>query len=162
MTLDELLIKLTEADEAIEGPDLELTQLVMDKIDGIKYILDKIDLEASYAKAQLERWQNRKKRLEANEEKFKAWIVRSLQDKGLDQLPGNKYLLKLTPNNPKVVIDREPTYEDWAQMPEAVSTKITCTWNKSYIKDHLDQLKTIGAQAQLVRDLRPTFKEKKS
>ncbi len=155
MLFSDMLHALKESDEALES-DLEITENLMDKVDSIKYVLDKIELEVSHIDFMLGELEARKIRLKNNQEKIKKYVVESMQNASAEMVPGHNWHVKLVKNPPRVVTTRPPSVEDCSDIPDAIRIKINYEWEKNYLKDHIHDEK-IKQIAKIETGFRPKF-----
>lgn len=155
MNFNDMLHALKVSDEALEA-DIELTENLMDKVDSIKYVLDKLDSEMQGIDVLLCELDDRKSRLKKNQEKIKKYVVESMQSASADMLSGNQWHVKLVKNPPRVVTTRPPSVDDFVQNSDAVRMKIDYAWEKEYLKNHINDEK-IAQIATIETGYRPKF-----
>jgi len=155
MNFSDMLQALKVSDEALEA-DIELGENVMDKVDSIKYVLDKLEHEVTHLDFMLVEIEGRKKRLQKNHEHLKNFIVQSMQSAQSEMAAGHNWHVKLVKNPPRVVTTRPPTTEDYIENSDAVRMKIDYAWEKEYLKNHIDDEK-IKQIAKIETGFRPKF-----
>lgn len=129
MNFSDMLQALKESDEALEA-DLEITESLMDKVDSIKYVLDKIHSQIDGIDVLLCELDDKKNRLKKNLKSLEKYVVDSMQSASSDMLPGNRWHVKLVRNPPRVVTTRPPTGDDFIANPEAIRMKVDYAWEK--------------------------------
>jgi len=150
MNFEELVHALKQGDDCLlEDLDPSVTDNLMDKIDSIKYVIDRLHRDIAFLGEEISNLQSQKKKLEKNLDYLEYNVARVMLDQAEDQLPGKSWILKLRPNPPKVVTAREPSKEDWLEAPGAVSMKVSYSWDKKAIKEALQNC----SAPQVIRDI---------
>lgn len=149
MTFDELLAALKVADDSLEGEiDFGLINELATKVDSIKFVDHKIDLEIFALNEDIQKLQKRKLMLSKNKSKLAAHIIGTMVSQESTQVPGHDWTLKLVQNPEKVVVSREPEHQDWLDHPDAVAVKVEYGWKKAYLKEHIDTFSGVAALAR--------------
>lgn len=157
LTLNQLLMKLTEADDDLAEFDFtaeaDLIEAGRVKVDNYKYVLDKLEaLEAVYDKW-LKEYQAAKRTVAANRERLAKHLVAVLQQNGFDRFPGNQFQVAVQRATPAVELKvSEPNPQLKIKYPDYIRVKYE--WDKTAIRDGL---KTGDTSAAELAALKETF-----
>lgn len=136
-TLFSLLDALEQADEGLLQlkPEEHREALLKAelKIDAYKYVLMRYDSRITEIKNEIEELTAVKRTLEKRQESLKSLLLYILKEKGLEQFPGVKYVVKLMNRKKVSVIEREPNSMDFSEHPDLV--KRTYSWDKRAVAD---------------------------
>ncbi len=141
MNLNELLGKLTAAEESLEtewDPET-LVGNVSDKVDSIKFILDKLQAEIVYADEHLKTWQKKVQALKANQERLKQYVTTSMLINDFEALPGKEWRVKLQDSPISVKEMRDPSADDFINHPTFVKRQVSYVWNKPIVTHYAKQ-----------------------
>lgn len=134
-------------DEAVEGVELDLSEVfgdIKDKTDAIKFVIDSIEANAAALK---EKWINplvRKHRAMENEvQRIKDYVKTQMQENGHEKLPGHAFQAALQRGKPSVVCSNEPGPSDFLAYPDFVVQHVNYSFNKDAIKTAIDEGKEL-------------------
>ncbi len=134
MTLEELLLALTESAEINPDDSPKLLAEIADKIDAIKIYWDKLGVEAElfsdYAAEHTATARAIYNRIDRERERVK-WIM---EQQDFSKLPGRQWRLQIMPRADKLETTQNPTPEIARDEPRFVRRKVSYEWDKEAIK----------------------------
>ena len=138
-TFDQLLTLLEDADDDL---DLVATESVVidlkDKVDKVKYVLDKLQNYSDFLDAQLEPLAKAKRSANANIAHLKRTLALSMENHNVEQLPGVTWRLNLQDNPPSVSFSQPtPGPLDYQMYPEMVELVRSYKWKTDVVRDKL-------------------------
>lgn len=143
MNLQEMLGKLKELDEGLETEVnwQELIGDIQNKVDNIKYIIDKLDVQDIWLSKQRDDIDKRLKSVRTNKKNLLNWINFSLTSTQTDKVPGLDWVVKIQ-NNPKTLeITEEASRDLWKDFDKYIRRNVTYSWDKEAIKTDLKEEK---------------------
>jgi len=156
-----LIRQLRDAEGPLADPDFDPAKLVgkiRDKVDGIKFVLDKMEGTILGLKAFVAPILTAIETIENNKQRLEAYVLHSMEAEHETVLPGHTYKVRIAFNPPHVEI-RKPMPEDFATYYGYVKQKISYQWDKKRIKsDILSGVLGDSFPGILVRQSKPEFK----
>ncbi len=134
----EALTRIDNLNEAEFDPAV-LAENLQDKVDAIYTVYDRLNSEASrldkiaadFFKAANVAWKAA--------DRLKDYVLWNMQQQNFQKLPGNVFSFIVMPNNPKVIVEKNPTPEDFLKYSAVVKRDTVYSWDKkqlsSLIKD---------------------------
>lgn len=136
MNLMELLAALSDLDDAaeIEIDPAEIVGDIADKVDAIKKVLDRLEMEATRLSVLSDMIKQSAQHVDRNRKRLEEWVRFSMRSQGFERVPGNLFTAQLKRTAPKLVVDQEPTAVIAFAMPDFVRRAVSYTWRKDDIK----------------------------
>lgn len=139
-SLNELLMRLTEADDALHEFDfdteLDLLEQGKVKVDNYKYILDKLAVHSLFLQQRIEEYTKARRVVDNSIRRIEKHLVFALQNNGFSQFPGVEWQVRLQRSAPAVELKiSEPSAAMKIKFPDYIRT--TYAWDKTAIRDAL-------------------------
>lgn len=135
----------------IEQALTELDLKTRDKVDSYKYAIDFLEDRAEYLKQEAKSFIDTANGLMNAQERLKIALKNNMAASGNNQISGNKYIFKLVPLEPKIVIDEKFLEDKFYR--EEILKKV----DRSSIKEAIKQGEAVaGVTIEPVYALRPS------
>lgn len=135
-TFDDLLSMLARADDGLTldlDPALVVGEL-RGKVDSIKYVVDRMEGLAAYHKALADAHAAKRKSVETNLARLKAYVTSQMEAFGFDKVPGDEWRVQLQANPPALEILEAPTEKHREQYPTYTETVTEIRWRHDRLK----------------------------
>ncbi len=138
MTLEEYLAALSSLDDAPAlMPPGELLGSVADKVDKIKTVVDRLEMEASRLDDYADKFKAASRACAAHAERLQEHVLHTMTTHGFEKLPGNAWRMQVQAAPVAVVESRPAGAEDMITAPDLVRRTVSYAWNKDAIKQKL-------------------------
>lgn len=146
-SLNDMLIMLKEAeDELIELTDEDLAELLGDlrgKVDAIREVMSRMEATEAFLGEEIRQITARKKSLTASRERFKAYMLQTMNGHQFKQLPGERYDMKVI-SRKSYKATMAPTAAEYLELQADEVVKKTTT----YAFDHARLTKAFKADPE--------------
>lgn len=141
ITLADLVSQLAALDDSLtqEFDPAILVEDIRNKVDDIKFIVDRLGAFDQAIKAQIEPLARARASANRNLESLKRYVAQSMQDNHFERLPGNTWRIQLQDNPGMVEFTREPSMEDAHNFPGVVEVVTQYRWRVGVIKEMLQE-----------------------
>lgn len=131
---DSCLINLTDEDCQ------NLASFLMDKVDRIAYVKDKMEVMIDYFAAKEKEAKKIRTALENALDNLRKYIAFNMQNKGFEKLPGNDYQITLSKNEQVQFVAAKPTpnEDDVIKFLQYNMTRTRHEWSKTEVKKALE------------------------
>ncbi len=118
-----------------------ISEKAAQKVDGFKFILDKLESESEFWKQEAEERAKMAKAVLSTRDKLEEFLKKTMEANGLKELGGESFKAKLQPTQGQIV------YDDNLIGPEYMIETKTYTVDKKKVRQDIDQGKNVvGAQ----------------
>ncbi len=139
MSLDELFAALSGNDEGDYDLTIEelerLRGLLLNKVDGCRYVLDDWKAEAARHAAYVQEHMDRKRKLDRKVEKREKDIILAMRSQKFERIQGNEFAFKLK-RSERTIIESEANETLFNQYPDLIRKKesVDYSWDKAAVK----------------------------
>lgn len=145
MTLATILNTLDNIDDDLPPEEFDPAAVVgelKDKVDAIKWRLDKWEQDAETVDSWIAMLAAKKKSLMGKHERLLDYVLYQMQQNGFDTIPGHIWRFDRTKSQAKVNVSAPASAHEYLNYPQFVRQKTVYEWDKKALKGALD----LGAQ----------------
>lgn len=148
MTLTEILAQLSDLDRAAEPsaeqpfpPDRmsaeEAVEELRSKVDAIRLVHSRLKSEEARLRVDAAQILKSAQAIAHNRDRLETYICFAMKAAQFEQIPGNRWNVRIRPAQPSLIVDKDPTGEDYLVDPVLIVREVSYRWDKNKVKDVL-------------------------